>query len=133
VNRGALYAYGDEVVDRELFELILLRAQLGRLVTCSLACLCLLRGLPNLRHSGPLLLDVSADHRVPRSIADRGALDSPHTDPAWRDHLQERYEYIAVRLEERGAEMTAEQPASAEKLGDVPAYRDPRASAGSLG
>ncbi|QZQ55549.1 hypothetical protein KZI27_01380 [Curtobacterium sp. TC1] len=66
------------------------------------------------------------DHRVPRSIADRGALDSPHTDPAWRDHLQERYEYIAVRLEERGATIAAEQPAWAEQLGDVPAAAERR-------
>jgi len=66
------------------------------------------------------------DHRVPRWIADRGALDSPHTDPAWRDHLQERYEYIAVRLEERGATIAAEPPAWAEQLGDVPAAAERR-------
>ncbi|MGO4785180.1 MobF family relaxase [Cryobacterium sp. W22_MBD10_FK3] len=63
---------------------------------------------------------------VPTWIADRRALDSPGTDPAWRDHLAERYEYLAARLEERGTSIVAEQPAWAQQLGDVPAEGAPR-------
>lgn len=58
---------------------------------------------------------------VPAWIADRGALDSPHTDAAWRQHLSERYDYLAVRLAERGASLTATPPAWADQLGAVPA------------
>ena len=58
---------------------------------------------------------------VPTWIADRRALDAGGADPAWRDHLAERYEYLAVRLEERGTAIAAEQPAWAKELGDVPA------------
>ena len=58
---------------------------------------------------------------VPAWIADRGALDAAGTDPAWREHLAERYEYLAIRLEERGATVAAEQPVWAAQLGDVPA------------
>lgn len=64
---------------------------------------------------------------VPAWIVDRGALDSAHTDPAWREHLAERYEYIATRLEERGATLSAEPPAWAQQLGDVPANAERRA------
>ena len=48
--------------------------------------------------------------RVPAWLVDRGALDSRHTDPGWREHLAERYEYIAVRMEQRGATIAASQP-----------------------
>ncbi|KFF58202.1 hypothetical protein JF66_20320, partial [Cryobacterium sp. MLB-32] len=58
---------------------------------------------------------------VPAWIADRSALDAPGTDPAWREHLTERYEYLAVRLNERGTSVAAEQPAWSTQLGDVPA------------
>jgi len=58
---------------------------------------------------------------VPVWIADRGALDAPGTDQAWREHLTERYEYLAVRLNERGTSVAAEQPAWSTQLGDVPA------------
>ncbi|TFC77458.1 conjugal transfer protein, Dtr system [Cryobacterium cheniae] len=57
---------------------------------------------------------------VPAWIADRRVLDAAGTDPAWRDHLAERYEYLAVRLEERGTAITVEQPEWAQQLGDVP-------------
>lgn len=57
---------------------------------------------------------------VPARIADRRVLDAPGTDPAWRDHLAERYEYLVVRLEERGTAIAAEQPDWVQ-LGDVPA------------
>ncbi|WP_158252101.1 helicase C-terminal domain-containing protein, partial [Cryobacterium sp. M23] len=57
---------------------------------------------------------------MPTWIADRRVLDAAGTDPAWRDHLAERYEYLAVRLEERGTAIAAEQPAWAQQLGDVP-------------
>ena len=57
---------------------------------------------------------------VPAWIADRRAIDSAHTDPAWREHLSERYEYLHARLEERGAAIAAEQPEWARQLGDVP-------------
>ena len=67
------------------------------------------------------------DDRVPAWIVDRGALDSHHTDPAWREHLAERYDYLAVRLEERGATIAAEHPEWAQQLGDVPADADRRA------
>jgi hypothetical protein len=63
---------------------------------------------------------------VPAWIADRRALDSPGTDPAWREHLAERYEYLSVRLEERGASVVAERPTWAQQLGDVPAEGAPR-------
>jgi conjugative relaxase-like TrwC/TraI family protein len=58
---------------------------------------------------------------VPTWIADRRVLDAAGTDPAWRDHLAERYEYLAVRLEERGAAIAAQQPEWALQLGAVPA------------
>lgn len=58
---------------------------------------------------------------VPAWIADRRVLDAAGTDPAWRDYLAERYEYLAVRLEERGAAIAAERPKWAQALGDVPA------------
>jgi hypothetical protein len=58
---------------------------------------------------------------VPTWIADRRVLDAAGTDPAWRDHLGERYEYLAVRLEERGTAIAAEQPDWAQQLGGVPA------------
>ncbi|WP_134569779.1 MobF family relaxase [Cryobacterium sp. Sr3] len=58
---------------------------------------------------------------VPAWIADRRVLDAAGTDPAWRDHLAERYEYLAVRLEERGTAIAVEQPDWARQLGDVPA------------
>jgi hypothetical protein len=76
-----------------------------------------------------LTLDQTAESGrpvVPAWIADRRALDSPGTDPAWRDHLAERYEYLAVRLEERGTIIVAEQPAWAQQLGDVPVEGAPR-------
>jgi conjugative relaxase-like TrwC/TraI family protein len=57
---------------------------------------------------------------VPAWIADRRAIDSPHTEPAWREHLSERYEYLATRIQERGASVAAEQPVWAEQLGDMP-------------
>jgi conjugative relaxase-like TrwC/TraI family protein len=63
---------------------------------------------------------------VPAWIADRRAIDSPHTEPEWREHLTERYEYLQVRLEERGATIAAEQPDWAQQLGDVPADTDRR-------
>ena len=47
---------------------------------------------------------------VPAWIADRRVLDAAGTDPAWRDHLAERYEYLAVRLEVRGSAIAVEQP-----------------------
>jgi hypothetical protein len=66
------------------------------------------------------------DNRVPAWLVDRGALDSQHTDPAWREHLAERYEYIAVRMEERGATIAVEQPEWAKQLGAVPADAERR-------
>ena len=62
-----------------------------------------------------------ADQPVPTWIADRHAIDSPHTDPAWKEHLMERYEYLRIRIEERGISIAAEQPEWATQLGDVPA------------
>lgn len=58
---------------------------------------------------------------VPAWIADRRALDSPHTAPDWREHLAERYDYLETRLEERGVTIAAEQPEWAAGLGDIPA------------
>jgi len=58
---------------------------------------------------------------VPSWIADRRAIDSPHTDPAWREHMAERYDYLHTRLEERGAALAAEQPEWTGQLGQVPA------------
>jgi conjugative relaxase-like TrwC/TraI family protein len=66
------------------------------------------------------------DDRVPAWLVDRGALDSQHTDPAWREHLAERYDYIAVRMEERGATIAVEQPEWAKELGAVPADAERR-------
>jgi len=66
------------------------------------------------------------DDRVPTWLVDRGALDSQHTDPAWREHLAERYEYIAVRMEERGATIAVEQPEWSKQLGAVPADAERR-------
>lgn len=71
--------------------------------------------------SVPAEQGVPAATAVPAWIADRRALDSPGTDSAWREHLAERYEYLAVRLKERGSTVAAEQPAWAQQLGDVPA------------
>ena len=36
----------------------------------------------------------AADQAVPAWIADRRAIDSPHTEPEWREHLTERYDYL---------------------------------------
>ncbi|ROS48757.1 MobF family relaxase [Frigoribacterium sp. PhB118] len=58
---------------------------------------------------------------VPSWIADRRAIDSPHTDPSWREHMAERYDYLHTRLEERGAALAVEQPEWANQLGQVPA------------
>jgi hypothetical protein len=58
---------------------------------------------------------------VPSWIADRRAIDSPHTAPEWREHMAERYGYLATRLEERGATIAVEQPEWTKQLGDVPA------------
>jgi conjugative relaxase-like TrwC/TraI family protein len=58
---------------------------------------------------------------VPAWIAGRRAIDSPLTDEAWRDHLTERYDYLTVRIEERGTTVAAEQPAWAQQLGEIPA------------
>ncbi|MGA1813712.1 MobF family relaxase [Frondihabitans sp. 4ASC-45] len=58
---------------------------------------------------------------VPAWIADRRALDSEHTAPDWREHLQERYDYLETRLKERGQAIAADQPEWAAQLGDVPA------------
>ncbi|MDJ0324374.1 MobF family relaxase [Cryobacterium sp. PH31-AA6] len=58
---------------------------------------------------------------VPAWIADHRVLDAAGTDPAWRDHLAERYEYLAVRLGERGTGIAAERPEWALQLGAVPA------------
>ncbi|TFC63808.1 MobF family relaxase [Cryobacterium sp. TMT2-4] len=68
-------------------------------------------------------MPVSAAGRpaVPAWIADRRVLDAAGTATAWRDHLAERYEYLAVRLEERGTAIATEQPEWAQQLGDVPA------------
>jgi conjugative relaxase-like TrwC/TraI family protein len=63
---------------------------------------------------------------VPAWIADPRALHSEHTAPEWREHLQERYEYLESRLEERGATIAAERPAWAAELGDVPAELEKR-------
>ncbi|TFD24831.1 hypothetical protein E3T32_04510 [Cryobacterium sp. TMT2-23] len=63
---------------------------------------------------------------VPAWIADRRVLDAAGTDPAWHDHLAERYEYLAVRLEERGTAIAVEQPDWAQQLGDVPAESNSR-------
>ncbi|WP_249409121.1 MobF family relaxase [Frigoribacterium sp. CFBP 8751] len=58
---------------------------------------------------------------VPTWIADRRAIDSPHTAPEWREHMAERYDYLALRLDERGEALAAEPPAWASHLGGVPA------------
>ncbi|GAA4266600.1 MobF family relaxase [Frondihabitans peucedani] len=58
---------------------------------------------------------------VPAWIADRRALDSEHTAPDWREHLQERYDYLETRLEERGATVAVERPEWSAELGGVPA------------
>jgi hypothetical protein len=47
---------------------------------------------------------------VPAWIAEGGALDTAGTDPSWMANLAERYEYFAIRPEERGATVAAEQP-----------------------
>ena len=57
---------------------------------------------------------------VPSWIADRRAIDSRHTASAWRDHMAERYNYLALRLDERGEALAAEPPAWAGQLGSVP-------------
>lgn len=41
--------------------------------------------------------DQTAERPVPAWIADRRAIDSPHTEPEWREHLAERYEYLHAR------------------------------------
>ncbi|WP_345376779.1 MobF family relaxase [Frondihabitans cladoniiphilus] len=58
---------------------------------------------------------------VPAWIADRRALDSERTAPDWREHLQERYDYLQTRLEERGATIAADRPEWSVELGDIPA------------
>ena len=45
----------------------------------------------------------------------------------WREHLAERYDYLAVRLAERGSTIAAEQPESSKQLGAVPADAERRA------
>ena len=57
---------------------------------------------------------------VPTWIADRAPVDSRHTDPAWRAHLAERYDYLTARLEERGEALATEPPAWAQGIGAVP-------------
>jgi len=61
------------------------------------------------------------DPAVPSWIADRRAIDSPHTTTEWREHMAERYDYLQIRLEERGATIAAEQPEWAKQLGEVSA------------
>ena len=58
---------------------------------------------------------------MPAWIAEGGALDTAGTDPSWMANLAERYEYFAIRPEERGATVAAEQPEWSQQLGDVPA------------
>jgi conjugative relaxase-like TrwC/TraI family protein len=60
------------------------------------------------------------DPVIPTWIAERRSLDSAHTDPAWKEHLQERYDYLATRLHERGTAIAAEPPGWAADLGQVP-------------
>ena len=57
---------------------------------------------------------------VPAWLADRRAIESSHTELAWREHLTERYEYLAKRLHERGDALVADPPAWAAQLGAVP-------------
>lgn len=59
-------------------------------------------------------------HPVPTWIADRGALDAPSTPEPLRAHLQERYDYLQLRLDERGTGIAANPPAWAASLGPVP-------------
>jgi hypothetical protein len=60
------------------------------------------------------------EEAVPTWIADHAPVVSPHTDPAWRAHLAERYDYLDARLEERGEALATEPPAWAQGLGTVP-------------
>jgi conjugative relaxase-like TrwC/TraI family protein len=60
------------------------------------------------------------EEAVPTWIVDRAPVDSRHTDPAWRAHLAERYDYLAARLEERGDALAVKPPAWAQDLGAVP-------------
>jgi len=62
----------------------------------------------------------AAPAAVPAWLAERRAIDSPHTEPAWREHLTGRYEYLAKRLHERGDALVADPPAWAAQLGVVP-------------
>lgn len=73
--------------------------------------------------TGPADQAPAVDERpaVPAWIADRRVLDAAGTDPAWREHLAERYEYLAVRLDERGTAIAAEKPEWALELGETPA------------
>jgi len=59
-------------------------------------------------------------HPIPAWIADRKALGSTHTPDTWRAHLQERYDYLTLRLHEYGTGIAADQPAWATQLGPVP-------------
>ena len=57
---------------------------------------------------------------LPVWIADRRALDSEHTAPEWREHLQERYDYLETRLEERGQAIAAQRPVWSVRAGRRP-------------
>lgn len=74
----------------------------------------------NVRSYSSAFPSVAQDEPVPAWILSRAAQDSPHTDPAWRDHLAERYEHIATRLQERGETFAAAPPTWASQLGGVP-------------
>jgi len=79
-------------------------------------------------------------HRIERVLEERGAAPSfTPTDPAvplwvadpmpltgktlpqdWREHMQERYDYLGVRILEQGEAVAAEQPAWSAELGRFP-------------
>jgi conjugative relaxase-like TrwC/TraI family protein len=74
----------------------------------------------NVRSYSSAYPSAAQDEPVPAWILSRAAQDSPHTDPAWRDHLAARYVHIATRLQERGETLAANPPTWASRLGSVP-------------
>jgi conjugative relaxase-like TrwC/TraI family protein len=69
---------------------------------------------------GPAAGYEPADPDVPRWVADPLPLSSKTLPEDWREHLQERYDYLGVRLHEQGEAVAAEQPAWSAELGRVP-------------
>lgn len=68
----------------------------------------------------PDALASSTTPAVPAWIADRAAIDADRTPDTWRNHLQERYDHLALRLHEHGLQIADTRPAWTADLGPVP-------------